>query len=329
MSGPRGILSEPEDLPLASDFVGLTRNSLVFALGAIAGKAVGLVMLPVLTRSAYPGRLREHRDGPDSLRGDLRTAVGAGVLAALRLYFDQPDDASRGSLATWLVIGLAVSGVGAVVIVWQASALTDALFRETSLELGVAAVAVVVVAQTVQVIASTVLRAGGRAWLYALLSGGVLVLYAGIAVIFCDLARGRRYGHRRVGGRTSSFRRPSGSSSFGIVSSAGRLKSWQGSSTATGASARTGSDGFARRRLREPRHPARHKRSIERRSIHGRAPLRLRRWACGDWLPARPGNRTRSPSARVQRRERASVSRGGVSSASSPSWWPQTGGHCA
>ena len=183
MAEARDLLAEPEDLAITPGFVSLTRNSVVFAMGAIAGKAVGLVMLPVLTRMLGPAEY-----GSMDVLMSLGTATTATLLlgldvAALRLYFDQPDDVSRRRLlSTWLAIGLGASSVAAIVIAWQAAALSNVLFHQAGLALGVAAIAVIVVAQTAQVIALTVLRAEGRAWVYALLSGGVLVLYAAIAV---------------------------------------------------------------------------------------------------------------------------------------------------
>ena len=190
MSEPRDFLSEPEDLPITSDFAGLTRDSMVFALGAVTGKAVGLVMLPILTRTLSP----EQYGSADVLMS-LGTAATATLLlgldvAALRLYFDQTDDASRRRLmSTWMAIGLLVSGSAAIVIAWQARAISTVLFGDSSLEVGVAAVAVIVVAQTVHVVALTVFRAVRRAWMYALLSGGVLVMYAVMAVALLTVWR--------------------------------------------------------------------------------------------------------------------------------------------
>ncbi len=184
MSEARDLLAEPEDVPVHRGFVALTRHSIVFALGAIAGKAVGLVMLPVLTRILGPAQY-----GSLDVLMSLGSAATATLLlgldvGALRLYFDQPDDRSRRTLfATWLTIGLGVSGVAAILILWQAPSISGLLFHDSAFHLGVAAVAVVVVAQTVQVVVLTALRAEGRPWVYALVSGGVLALYGVLAVL--------------------------------------------------------------------------------------------------------------------------------------------------
>jgi O-antigen/teichoic acid export membrane protein len=184
-------VTEPSEPPIdsrstvgAADFTALTKHSLVFAIGAVAGKAVGLVLLPLLARLLTPASL-----GSVDVLMSLGTAATAALLlgvdvAALRLYFDQPDPASRQKLiSTWLVFDIALSGAAALLVVTQATTLSEILFGTTALQLGVAAIAVIVVAQTLQTIALTVLRADGRAWRFVLLSGGVLVVYGLLAVI--------------------------------------------------------------------------------------------------------------------------------------------------
>ena len=163
---------------------GLTRRSALFALGAVAGKVVGLVMLPVLTRAltqADYGRL----DVLLVLTNALTAALLLGLdVATLRLYFDQRNSEERGRLiASWYVIALIVTAAAAGLLVALANPISAALFSTSRLGVAIVAVAAALIAGTVQTIVLTVLRAEGRAGSYAALSVGALVLYAVLAVV--------------------------------------------------------------------------------------------------------------------------------------------------
>jgi len=176
-------LLEADAAVASPGFAHLTRTSAVFALGAVLGKVVGLVLLPVLTRLLTPAEY-----GSMDVLMSLGTALTAGLLlgldvAALRLYFDQPDrEARRRLFGTWYAIALAVTVVAGIVVALESGNISSRLFPGAGLQPAVLAISVIVVAQTLQVIALTVLRAEGRAGWYAAISGGVLVLYAALAV---------------------------------------------------------------------------------------------------------------------------------------------------
>jgi O-antigen/teichoic acid export membrane protein len=180
---PAPVGSTVADPVAAGGIVGLTRTSLMFGLGAVAGKIVGLVLLPILTR-ALPATAFGEMDVLLAVANAVTFILLLGLdVAALRLWFDQPDDGARRSLVTsWLAVAVGVALTVAIPVAATAPAISRLLFGRDDLAPAVVAVGVVIVAQSVQVVVLTVLRARGRAAWYAALSGGVLVLYGGGAV---------------------------------------------------------------------------------------------------------------------------------------------------
>src|SRR3954452_22769564 len=81
-------------------FKRLTRDSILYASGAVVGKALGLVMLPVLTRALTPQEFGSF-DVLSTLGSALITMLFLGTdVAAVRLYFDRPTARSRAELLT-------------------------------------------------------------------------------------------------------------------------------------------------------------------------------------------------------------------------------------
>jgi O-antigen/teichoic acid export membrane protein len=168
----------------------LTLSSALFATGAVAGKVIGFIMLPILARSLSPdglGRL----DVLLTIGNGLTTGLLLGLdVAALRLYFDQPDaSATRRLLASWYGLALAISLTAAVVLVGGSASISQSLFGSLELQPAVAAVGLAVVAGTAQLVVLLTLRATGRAGWYVLLSVGTLLIYAGLAVFLLAVWR--------------------------------------------------------------------------------------------------------------------------------------------
>src|SRR3954451_5181285 len=90
-------------------FARLSRDSLVFSLGAFAGKAAALVLLPILTRVLSTddfGRL----DVLSALTSALISVLLLGLdTAALRQFFDLDSDDERNDLVTTLLVLLVIS----------------------------------------------------------------------------------------------------------------------------------------------------------------------------------------------------------------------------
>src|SRR5438132_543977 len=117
MTETLGVVAPGDVLSVRPGFGRLTRDSLVFALGAVAGKAIGFLMLPVLTRLLTPSEFG---------RFDVISAlVGAGVstlilgmdVATTRLAFDERTQDRRALFGTWYAIaGIVVLPVAAILI---------------------------------------------------------------------------------------------------------------------------------------------------------------------------------------------------------------------
>ena len=87
-------------LPVEPTFARLLSTSLVFVLGAVASKVVGLVLLPILTRELTPAGYGE-TDVLLALSTALTAALTLGLdVVLLRLWFDQPDRRARRSLVS-------------------------------------------------------------------------------------------------------------------------------------------------------------------------------------------------------------------------------------
>jgi O-antigen/teichoic acid export membrane protein len=155
----------------------------VFTLGSIVSKVVGLFMLPILTRSLTPASFGS-MDVLQSLGTALTMPLLLGLdVATLRLFFDQPDAwARRGLGGTSYSIVIGVTSVAALLVAINSSAISTALFGDSSLQAGVLAVAISVVAGGANAIGLTLLRARRRAGWFAALTAGGSVLYAVLAV---------------------------------------------------------------------------------------------------------------------------------------------------
>jgi O-antigen/teichoic acid export membrane protein len=192
MSSPDASGRFAADTPANAEIAGashlsvraLTLSSTLFATGAVAGKVIGFIMLPILARSLSPdglGRL----DVLFALGNSLTTGLLLGLdVAALRLFFDQPDARStRRLLASWYGVSLVISVTAAAVLVGGSEWISRTLFASSAFQPAVAAVGVAVVAGTVQVVILMTLRATGKAGWYVLVSVGTLLLYAVLAVL--------------------------------------------------------------------------------------------------------------------------------------------------
>ena len=90
MTETLGVVAAGDVLSVRPGFGRLTRDSLVFALGAVAGKAIGFLMLPVLTRLLTPSEFGRF-DVISALAGaGVSTLVLGMDVATTRLAFDEP-----------------------------------------------------------------------------------------------------------------------------------------------------------------------------------------------------------------------------------------------
>lgn len=178
------------DAPATAAGRTLTRDTILFGAGSLAGKGIGFVVLPILARLLAPdqfGRL-------DVLNTLVSSAVLIAMLgtdvAAVRLYFDgRTSDAQRRLFATWGSIATVVAAVPSVVLILGSDAISRLLFGSADLALAVAFVGVALLAGILHFVSLGVLRATGRPLAYALLEGGALIVNAGLAVALLALWR--------------------------------------------------------------------------------------------------------------------------------------------
>jgi O-antigen/teichoic acid export membrane protein len=171
-----------ESTGLAS-FGRFTSEGVMYGLGAFVGRAMGLALLPVLTRALSPSEFGFL---------DVLWAVGsglAGVLllgldaAALRLYFDRHSRFERAQLmSTWAVL-LGVTALTSALAIIVASETTNGVLVDPSGDSApILALALVVPAALLNQLVLTILRATARPASYALVSVFSFVAY-GLAVL--------------------------------------------------------------------------------------------------------------------------------------------------
>jgi O-antigen/teichoic acid export membrane protein len=161
----------------------LTRDSILFGLGTLAGKGIGLLVLPILARLLVPERFGE-LDVLNALvsSGLLIVMLGTDV-AAVRLFFDQGTHREqRRLLATWCSIVVTVAAVPTLVLIIGSGPISLFLFGSSALGLAVVFVGLALLAGAVHFVTLGVLRATGRPVTYAALEGGALVVNAVLAI---------------------------------------------------------------------------------------------------------------------------------------------------
>jgi O-antigen/teichoic acid export membrane protein len=174
-------------------FARLTRDSVIFALGSAAGKAIGFVLVPFLTRTLTPADFGRF-DVLSSLESTIVSALALGLdVATVRLYFEHSEGDRRRLLSTWYVLTAVIVLPPSLAIVLASRQVSSVVFHTGKYQLASAMVGVITVGGSFLYAGLTVLRAQGRPGWYAVISGGNLVVYA-IAAVILILAW-----HRSVG----------------------------------------------------------------------------------------------------------------------------------
>ncbi len=182
----RRAVTEPEPspaptTPASGGFGRLARDSALFALGAAVGKLVGIVLLPILTRSLSPAEFGRV-DVLSTIQSAAASVLLLGMdLAVTRIYADLDDERPR-LFPTWLC-GVGVVAIPAALALAAGShGVSRALFETDRYATAVTLTGIAIVGSMVQVVGLTALRNVGRAGAYAAVSGGSLVLN-GVLVI--------------------------------------------------------------------------------------------------------------------------------------------------
>jgi O-antigen/teichoic acid export membrane protein len=159
------------------------RDSAIYALGGLAGRAGSVLLLPILARALGPEDF-----GRFDLVGTLGSALTVIFIlgldtASTRLFFDQASPVARKRLvSTWLVVAMAVGiAVGATMFL-LAPVIAGTLLQAPGSEGAVRWLALVVPAGIANAVSLNVIRLSARPPLYASLSAAVLLLNAGLAI---------------------------------------------------------------------------------------------------------------------------------------------------
>jgi O-antigen/teichoic acid export membrane protein len=187
-----GTLIEPaaEDPARSTPgFRRLTRDSLVYGLGTVSGKAMGLVLLPVLARV-----LSRDDYGLLDVLWSLGTGI-AGILlfgldaATVRLYFDQSIRDRASLLATWGAVLAATAVSAALVLLMAAPWIARWVYGSGGDNAAPLVLALIVPATLTNYFAITVLRTTGRPVAYAVVSIATFVLYGGMVIALAVAGR--------------------------------------------------------------------------------------------------------------------------------------------
>jgi O-antigen/teichoic acid export membrane protein len=184
MPAPAATILELDSPSVVAGERSLTRDSILFGLGTLAGKGIGFLFLPIFARLLVPAQFGE-LDVLNALvsSGLLIVMLGTDV-AAVRLYFDRTTDTDRRRLfATWCAIAVLVAAVPTIALLAGSERISSFLFGSSDLTSAVALVAVALLAGIVHFVTLGVLRATGRPMAYAALEGGALVVNALLAVV--------------------------------------------------------------------------------------------------------------------------------------------------
>ena len=162
---------------------GLTRSTIFFGSGGLAGKVAALATLPFLARILPPeefGRL----DVLNALIGAALAILIVGTdVAATRLYFDRAGHSQRRELlASWYAVALGLALPAGILLIVASSRISHALFGAEAWAGAVALTGVVTIVGIANVVSLGVMRTTGRPQTYAMLEGGALVANAFLAI---------------------------------------------------------------------------------------------------------------------------------------------------
>ena len=181
----------------------VARDAVRYALGGLAGKVAGVLLLPFLARAFGPeayGRF----DILNTIAATVPVILAFGLdAAATRLAFT-PRWADRRSalLGVWLGVIVATMAVSGVILLVGAEPIARLLFGSADLASSVRWLALIVPLSLLGAFVLTTMQIAGRATAYAVTTGTALVLNAFLTVITRpDHRLADRRGARRLGDR--------------------------------------------------------------------------------------------------------------------------------
>jgi O-antigen/teichoic acid export membrane protein len=165
-------------------FSRFVRDSAVYSMGTVVGKAAALMILPIVTRTLGPEEYGE-LEVLSTLMSALTSILILGLdVAVTRMYPTLDGAARRRMFGTWMGIGMAITIPFAGVMVLGRARISDLLFGYQSMAEEVALVGLFIVVTTVRLLTLTALRNQGRAASFAVVTGGTLIVNAVLVVLF-------------------------------------------------------------------------------------------------------------------------------------------------
>jgi O-antigen/teichoic acid export membrane protein/ubiquinone/menaquinone biosynthesis C-methylase UbiE len=171
------------DRPTPIERDGLSRDSVVFSLGGLAGKVAGVLLLPILTRLLSPDEYGT-LDVVATIGSSLTVILMLGSDAAATRFLSVAAPAVGRNIVS-SQLGMLVAGGSAVAIALAAvgATLSEALFGDGSVSGALAITGFVVLGGLVNAAALNVLRIDGRALAYGIVSAAALISNAILAIV--------------------------------------------------------------------------------------------------------------------------------------------------
>lgn len=165
-------------------FTRFVRDSAVYSIGTVIGKAAALLILPIVTRALGPNEYGE-LEVISTLMSACTSILILGLDVAVTRTFPSLDEAGRRRMfGTWIAIALAITLPFAAVLAFARAPLSDIFFDYQNMAEEIALAGLFVVVTTIQLITLTVLRNQGRAGRFAIITGGALIANAVLVVLF-------------------------------------------------------------------------------------------------------------------------------------------------
>ena len=177
-------MTTPAVAPRESGFSRFVRDSAVYSIGTVIGKAAALLILPIVTRALGPNEYGE-LEVISTLMSACTSILILGLDVAVTRTFPTLDEAGRRRMfGTWIAVSMAITVPFAAALALGRAPLSDLFFDYQNMAEEIALAGAFVVVTSLQLITLTVLRNQQRAGRFAAITGGTLVVNAILVVVF-------------------------------------------------------------------------------------------------------------------------------------------------
>jgi O-antigen/teichoic acid export membrane protein len=180
------MITATQTSPPSRGFSRFVRDSAVYSMGTVVGKAAALVVLPVVTRTLGPAEYGQ-LEVLSTVMSAVTSILVLGLDVAVTRTYPTLDEVHRRRMfGAWMAIGLLITVPFAAVVTVGRAQVSDLLFGHQTMTDEVALVGLFVVVMTIRILSLTALRNQNRASSFALITGGSLVLNAVFVVVLLD-----------------------------------------------------------------------------------------------------------------------------------------------